>query len=298
VVAIDAPEALGAIKARSTERRIAATTGVVRLVASRALTGYAFTDPGLYAMRVDRTAHTAKASGPLDTVGLSPAAASVIRWVTGDADLVDALLAAAITIGAAANTLSAIGRTKRRVAIASIMIIGIAGEADLGHALPAITVSVGLTGHTAAAISDAERRLAAAPGVVRRITGKARVTDALSGGPATIAVGLTGHAGPGGAILDAERRVYDAAGVAIARVTGEAVSGHALTDRWVITIGIIAAADALIAIRTLDTIGRRFITALIIIQVAGLTLAQRTERLGCVITLEVRRAIPADITVR
>jgi len=88
-----------------------------------------------------------------------------------------------------------------------------------------------------------------------------------------------------------------AARVAIARVTGETVSSHTLTGGWVITIDIVAAADALITVGAFHTIGRGLITAAIIIELTRLALRQGAERLGWVITLEISCAIPTDVSV-
>ena len=78
MVAIDAGQALSAADARTTEGRIAAATGVVRLVAGSALTGNALAGPSLHTVRVYGAARAAKPLSALDAVGLSPAAAGVV----------------------------------------------------------------------------------------------------------------------------------------------------------------------------------------------------------------------------
>jgi len=102
-------------------------------------------------------------------VGLSPAAARVVRWITGSADLVDALFAVTITIGATAEARAAIGSTERRVAVTPSVIGRVAGETDLGHTLLAVAIAIGPTAHAATAIGHAPRRLAPATGVVSRV---------------------------------------------------------------------------------------------------------------------------------
>jgi len=232
-----------------------------------------------------------------DAVRLSPTAARVVRRIADSAGVIDALLAVAVAIGPTAETFATISRTERRLAIAAVVIIRIAGEADLSHTLAAITIGVGLTGHAAAAISHAEWRGSVAPGVIYRITGSAGVTDAFGSGPAAIAITTTGHTRPGVSGLDTERRVLRAARVAIARVTGETVARYALTGRRIITVVIVAAADALIAVGALHTIGRGLVAAAIIIELTRLALRQGAERLGWVITLEISCAIPTDVSV-
>jgi len=297
VVAIAADEALGAIKSRTAERGVTAAAGVIGLVTRRTLTGHALPSRGVEAVRVDSAAHTRWPLVTHHTVGLSPTATAVIRWITGSAGVIDALLAVAVTIGPTAETLATISSAERRIAIAAVVIIGVAGQAHFVDALPAAAIGVGLTGHAATAVSYTEWRIATTASVVRRVTGSAGVTDAFASCPATIAITATGHTRPGVAGLDAERCVLRAARVTVTRVTGETVTGDTLTNVRVITIVVYPATDALITVGALHTIGRGLITAAVTIELARLALSERTERLGRVVTLKVRPAIPTDVSV-
>jgi hypothetical protein len=92
--------------------------------------------------------------------GRVTAATGIVGWITGGADLVDALVAITIGIAAAANTAAAVGQTDRRSPATPGVIRRVAGLAAVGDALAAVAIAIGTTGDAVpgAVVLDTERR--------------------------------------------------------------------------------------------------------------------------------------------
>ncbi len=78
-----------------------------------------------------------------------------------------------------------------------------------------------------------------------------------------VAIGATRNAIPGPVILDTEGCLLIATRVIVTGITGPTVTGHTLARIGVVTVIIITAADALIAVLTDNTIGGFLAAALV-----------------------------------
>ena len=78
-----------------------------------------------------------------------------------------------------------------------------------------------------------------------------------------VAIGATRDAIPGAVIFDTERCLLITARVIVCSVTCPAITGHTLARIGVVTVIIIATADALIAVLTDNTIGSCLAAALV-----------------------------------